>query len=483
MTMLDDARAGMDNGVRPQDDLFGHVNGRWLGDRGDPLRPVRVGRGSTWSWRPRTWSAHPRGGRRRRPATGAPASRSVTCSPASSTRPDRGPRRRAAGGRPGRDRRGGRARRARRLRRPLRARAACGGLVGAYVDTDDRNSDRYIVNMVQGGLGLPDESYYREDEFAEIRAAYVAHVADARPGRLPRPAAASRRPRGGRSRPAWPQGHWDARHPRRPQGLQPDDLRRARGAGAGLRLGAATSPRWARTEETLAEVVVRQPSYLGPVGARSTRCRSRTGRLAGVHCVARPRRTSPRAFVEENFDFYGRTLTGTPELRDRWKRGVAFVEGPRRGRRQAVRRAALPARGQGADGRAGGQPGRGVPAEHRPARLDERGDPGAGARQAGQVPAEDRLPEQVPRLLALGDRGRRPARQRAPRPSAFETDRQLGQDRRARRPRRVAHDAADGQRLLQPRHQRDLLPGGASCSRRSSTPTPTPRSTTAASAR
>ena len=30
--------------------------------------------------------------------------------------------------------------------------------------------------------------------------------------------------------------------------------------------------------------------------------------------------------VECNFDFYGRTLTGTPELRPRWKRGVALVE-------------------------------------------------------------------------------------------------------------------------------------------------------------
>ncbi|MBC7760397.1 MAG: peptidase M13, partial [Candidatus Saccharibacteria bacterium] len=28
-----------------------------------------------------------------------------------------------------------------------------------------------------------------------------------------------------------------------------------------------------------------------------------------------------------NFDFYGRTLTGTPQLRDRWKRGVSLVEG------------------------------------------------------------------------------------------------------------------------------------------------------------
>ncbi|HET8604121.1 MAG TPA: peptidase M13, partial [Marmoricola sp.] len=30
MTILDDAKEGMDPSVRPQDDLFGHVNGRWL---------------------------------------------------------------------------------------------------------------------------------------------------------------------------------------------------------------------------------------------------------------------------------------------------------------------------------------------------------------------------------------------------------------------------------------------------------------------
>jgi putative endopeptidase len=32
------------------------------------------------------------------------------------------------------------------------------------------------------------------------------------------------------------------------------------------------------------------------------------------------------AFVQEDFDFYGRTLSGTPELRERWKRGVSLVE-------------------------------------------------------------------------------------------------------------------------------------------------------------
>src|SRR5690606_35059880 len=47
---------------------------------------------------------------------------------------------------------------------------------GTYVDTDAKNSDRYIVNLVQGGLGLPDESYYRDEKFAETRAKYVDYL-------------------------------------------------------------------------------------------------------------------------------------------------------------------------------------------------------------------------------------------------------------------------------------------------------------------
>ncbi len=51
------------------------------------------------------------------------------------------------------------------------------GLFGSYVNTDDRNSDRYLFHLVQGGLGLPDESYYRDEKFAAIREAYVAYLA------------------------------------------------------------------------------------------------------------------------------------------------------------------------------------------------------------------------------------------------------------------------------------------------------------------
>jgi len=33
----------------------------------------------------------------------------------------------------------------------------------------------------------------------------------------------------------------------------------------------------------------------------------------------------PTAFVNENFDFYSKTLTGTKELRPRWKRCVGYT--------------------------------------------------------------------------------------------------------------------------------------------------------------
>ena len=46
------------------------------------------------------------------------------------------------------------------------------------------------------------------------------------------------------------------------------------------------------------------------------------------------------------------------------------------------------------------------------------------------------------------------------RAAAFEVDRNLAKIGAPDRPRRVAHDPADGQRLLQPRHERDRLPGG-----------------------
>ncbi|MDR0990695.1 MAG: M13 family metallopeptidase, partial [Propionibacteriaceae bacterium] len=56
-------------------------------------------------------------------------------------------------------------------------RTGVGGLFDTWVDNDPGQPTRYIVNLSQGGLGLPDEAYYREDQHAEIRQHYVGHVA------------------------------------------------------------------------------------------------------------------------------------------------------------------------------------------------------------------------------------------------------------------------------------------------------------------
>ncbi len=45
------------------------------------------------------------------------------------------------------------------------------------------------------------------------------------------------------------------------------------------------------------------------------------------HYVSSSAPALPKAFVDENFDFYGRTLQGTQELRPRWKRCVQMTDG------------------------------------------------------------------------------------------------------------------------------------------------------------
>ena len=53
-------------------------------------------------------------------------------------------------------------------------RTGVGGGVGLYIDTDSKNSSRYLVHVSQSGLGLPDESYYRDEQHASILGAYPA---------------------------------------------------------------------------------------------------------------------------------------------------------------------------------------------------------------------------------------------------------------------------------------------------------------------
>jgi endothelin-converting enzyme/putative endopeptidase len=202
-----------------------------------------------------------------------------------------------------------------------------GGFFAAYVDTDDRNSDRYIVNVLQGGLGLPDESYYREEKFAEVRTKYLVHLERMfELAGVDDPAGAAERVMSVERRLA--EGHWERAATR--DVLKTYNLRTL----ADLKQSAPAFDWdvWAAAlgadESTLAEVCVRQPSYFEHLSAAIEEIDLEDWRAwAAIRVIRSAASYLSSAFVDESFDFYGKTLNGTPELRARWKRGVAFVEG------------------------------------------------------------------------------------------------------------------------------------------------------------
>ncbi|QHE70669.1 M13 family metallopeptidase [Rhodococcus sp. WAY2] len=199
-------------------------------------------------------------------------------------------------------------------------RTGVGGAVGHYVDTDAKNSERYLVHFSQSGLGLPDESYYRQDEHAEIRAAYVAHIGkmfelagvgyDAqRVFDLETKIAA---------------GHWDV--VKRRDAELSYNLVTLDQLPEGLDW-AAWIDGLGGTRDQFAEIVVRQPDFLTTLTGLWTSEDLETWKAWATWNVIRSRAPYlTQALVDENFAFYGKTLTGTEENRERWKRGVSLVQ-------------------------------------------------------------------------------------------------------------------------------------------------------------
>jgi endothelin-converting enzyme/putative endopeptidase len=333
VSILDDAREGMDLDIRPQDDLFGHVNGRWLDETDIPADRSVAGSFVTLTDNAEQQVREIIESLAEQASAGGDDADSVEARKigdlfnsfmdvervnALGAEPVK-PRLAEVDGvadLPG-------------LARFLGAfeRDGGGGLFGSYVDTDDRNSDRYLFHVTQGGLGLPDESYYREDKFAEIRDKYVEYATRMLTlGGHPDPAGAAATILRIETRLA--EGHWERAETR---DVQKTYNLTTRSELEGL-IGNFDWTGWVTalggTDATIAETCVRQPSYLehlsvvlGEFDIAEWRELLRFKVLRGGASYLSDE------FVETNFDFYGRTLNGTPELRERWKRGVSLVEG------------------------------------------------------------------------------------------------------------------------------------------------------------
>jgi putative endopeptidase len=328
VTILDDARAGMDPDIRPQDDLFGHVNGTWLREAEIPSDRA--------SWGPFVMLADVAEEQVRAIIEDCAAGKvdgSVDATKIGDlfasfmdearvdelgTAPVLGVLKAIEG-----------------LDSLLDLaaflgefeRTGGGGIFGSYIDTDDRDSDRYLVNITQGGLGLPDESYYREEKFEEIRGKYVDYLTTLLTlAEQPSPRETAETVFALEKRIA--EGHWERSETRdvlKTYNLTSyDELRTA--------LPSFDFEVYVRnlggTPATLSEAVVRQPSFLTHLETVLTETPVEAWRaFLTVRAIRSAAAYLPDAFVQVNFDFYGRTLSGTPELRARWKRGVGLVEG------------------------------------------------------------------------------------------------------------------------------------------------------------
>ena len=208
-------------------------------------------------------------------------------------------------------------------------RSGISGLFGTYIENDMKNPERYIPMLFQGGLGLPDEAYYREPQHAETLAAYQPHVAqmlhlagwsneaaDAAAARV----VAFETELAKHHMDVVESRNWDTNYQlytfAQLQELTPTFDWNLYLAGAGIDASA------------LAEVVVFMPDFHKSWNTLYTNdnLESLKAWLAWqVVSSMAPYLSSD--LVAQNFEFFGRRLSGTQENRPRWKRAVSLIEG------------------------------------------------------------------------------------------------------------------------------------------------------------
>ncbi|WP_114951176.1 M13 family metallopeptidase [Sphingosinicella terrae] len=199
------------------------------------------------------------------------------------------------------------------------------GPFGGYISSDDRIPTEMIQRLSQSGLGLPDRDYYLRDDatFTEKRNAYQAYLAQlltlAGEGDAAARAAAVLRFERGLA-----EVHWTRVESR-------DDER--------------TYNKWARTEFNANAPGFDWPRFLDAIGvgdqpnllvsqpsafAGSARLIAQTpqGVLNDYLLLRLVDDAAPYLsdeFVNTHFAFHGTVLNGTPQIEDRWKRGVTLV--------------------------------------------------------------------------------------------------------------------------------------------------------------
>ena len=195
-------------------------------------------------------------------------------------------------------------------------------LFGIWIAQDLNDSSRNVPFVLQGGLGMPDRDYYVEagERMEGYRSAYRAHIAamlklasiadaDAKAARivdLERRIAGVHATRTesvdvAKANNPWPREAFARRAP----GVDWTALFRA------AHLDQAPT------------IIVWHPAAVRGIAALVQSVPLDAWReYLTFHAIDRRAAVLPKAFGEEAFAFYGKTLSGTPERQERWKRAV-----------------------------------------------------------------------------------------------------------------------------------------------------------------
>ena len=205
-------------------------------------------------------------------------------------------------------------------------REGVGGFLGTYIEPDPGSPERYVVFLVQGGLSLPDESYYRLENFDKTRTAFRSYAAEVL-GLAGLDDAEAQAERVMALETELATHHWD--NVRNRDAVATYNLMSWDDAVAlvGVDLGPWREAVASGHEGGFAEVDVNQPSFLEGLGTLLVEDRLDDWKAwLRLHIVRSAAPFLSSAFVDANFAFYGTELTGVPVNRERWKRGVSFVE-------------------------------------------------------------------------------------------------------------------------------------------------------------
>lgn len=205
------------------------------------------------------------------------------------------------------------------------ARAGIDGPFAFYVGQDDKDPETYIVAMRQDGLGLPDRDYYLEqdDKMAAVRAAYVAHLekvlALGGEGDAKARAAALMA-----FETEIAKIHWSQVESRdADKTYNKMTLAQLQQSAPGFDFTGF----FAANTLKPATLLVAQPSAI--TGEAALIARTPVGVLKdamiarSIHSFAE---YLPDSVADQDFAFYGTTLSGTPQREDRWKRAVTFLK-------------------------------------------------------------------------------------------------------------------------------------------------------------